>query len=46
MIQAADLDVGSLKCIDKSERCSFCVLVQIVDNGLVDIPVGLFTRDD
>ena len=38
--------VGLLQRIDEAERNSLAGFVQVVGNSLVNIPVGLLTRDD
>lgn len=44
---AGNVPVDLLQRINEAERNRFSGLIQIVGNGLlVDIPVGLFTRDD
>lgn len=43
---ATNVGVGLLQRIDETERHSLAGLNQIVVNRLIDIPVGLLTRDD
>ena len=43
---ATDVGVGLLQRIDEAERDSFARLTQVVGDSLVNVPVGLLTRDD
>ena len=43
---SGDMIVGVLKRIDEAERDPFASVSKIVIDGLFDIPVGSFTRDD
>ncbi len=43
---AADERIGALQSIDETERCLLSALAEIASNDVVDVAVGLFTRND
>lgn len=43
---ATDMGVGLLQRVDETLCCLLCSLIQVIGNGLVNVPVGLLTRND
>lgn len=43
---ATDVSVSLFQCINETKRDTLACFVQIVCNCIIDIPVGLLTRDD